>query len=428
MPSNSIQDLAIFKEQQVVILNPSGQFVGVWADAPLLAGFKETINSGTSPLQVELPRPFDNFGLVGSLGASGNVGQGYIVQYWLFGPGLPTTGKLRYQGVIDSYTPQIKENGQESVTVTITPYSSVLGDRGIIGTHTFGTAGQPSTYVDAVTMFNYWFTTTDPVTGVTYAHPLTLAGGNPASSGNTAQYTFQNQTLLSIFETIMLMLPPSWFYRMNPDNTVTLQAESSTAQHILDLGQHVVNPQYTQDWTQLRNVIYFTGASQTVGGLSVPIVTATATGADLATFGERIYFSNDSRVTDQQTASTLAQGLLTQLDRYTLRTKIRVPDYRGSPNASIGYDIESLQVGDTVQLFDNAGAPSSSAGQAVWDVAFWDNAQWDNAYQGALSPVAAIISLDYNWYYVDIELGALQPSQDLALFKVQQRFTDFTMV
>jgi hypothetical protein len=432
MASGTDRDLSVFKDQQVVVLNASGQFIGTWPDAPLLAGFKETVNSGTTPLTVELPRPFDNFDLAGSPGARGTIGQGNIVQYWLFGPGLPSTGKLRYQGIIDTYNPQIKENGEETVTVTITPYSSVIADHALIGTQMFGTVNQSQTYVDPVTMFNWFFSNNDPLTGVAYASPLTLAAGNPSSSGRAAQYAFQAQSLQSIFETIKLMLPPNWFYRLNPDKSVTLNAAPTTPQHILLVGQHVANPQFAQDWINLKNVIYFVGASGSVqvGGqtLNQPVVEATVSGSDLAVFGERVQLQNDTRVTDQTTAIILAQGILNLLDQYVVRTKIRVPDYRGSADMNIGYDIESFQVGDTVQLVDYYGAPSSLTSQSVWDTAQWDVNNWDSALLSALSPVVQIISLSYNFHYVDLELGSLQPNQDLAIFNIEQRFNDFTMV
>lgn len=431
--AGSTQDLTVFKDQQVLVFDPNMNFIDVWRDAPLLAGFKETINAGTTPIQVELPRAFDNFDLVGSVGSRGTVGQGNIVQYWLFGPGLPSTGLLRYQGIIDRFDVQIKESGEETLVVTIVPFSSVLGDHGVTSAVTFGTFNQSSTYVDVLNMFSYWFTTTDSVTGHPYTYPLTYDAGNPSSSGVKAQYAFQAQNLLSIFQTVILMLPPNWFFRTNPGNTITVNASPTTPQHILNIGQNVTTPQYSQDWTQLKNVVYVTGATSspttpTNPNVTIPLVSATVKGSDIATFGERIIFKNDSRIIDEFTAQQYALGLLNAADRSQYRTKIRVPDYRGDFYPSVGYDIESLKVGDTIQLLDVTKAPSQSAAQAIWDVANWDQANWDQALQAALSPVVQITSIDYNFFYVDLELGGFQPNHDQSLSILMQRFNDFSMV
>src|SRR5438309_29195 len=131
MPTNTINDLSVYKMQQVYVFDPSGNYLDCWQDAPLLAGFKEAINTATTPLRIQLPRSFDNFDQQGAPGSKGTVAQGNNVQFWLYGPGLPAGGKLRYQGIIDSYEPEISENGEELVTVSITPYDSVLGDHGI---------------------------------------------------------------------------------------------------------------------------------------------------------------------------------------------------------------------------------------------------------------------------------------------------------
>lgn len=249
-----------FKQQMVLVYTSAGQFLDVWRDAPLLAGVKFAINSATSPIRVKLPRSFDDFDEAGTPGAVGTIGQGNIVQYWLYGPGFPTGGLLKFQGVIDKYEPAISESGEESVTVTLVPFDSAVGDNGVVGSITFGTVGVSASYVDPLTMFNWFFNNTNGVTGAPYSSALRLNSGNPTSSGGTATaYTFINQSLGSIFETIRKMLPSNWFWRVNQDKTVTLNVPPSTAQHTFVLGQHIAAPQYSKDWMTLRNVVQVQG-------------------------------------------------------------------------------------------------------------------------------------------------------------------------
>lgn len=407
---------ASFKQQLVKVFDPNMHYLGLWSDAPLLAGFTETLDAGIQPLQVVLPRNF-NFG-------SSNLQIGNRVQYWLFGPNLPASGLLRYQGVIDRIDGEVKDqDGGNDITATITPFSASLGDRGTVTNVAFGTAGNSSTYVDPVSMFEYFFNTTDPTTGQTYTYPMTLNPSSLTSStslgGVKTQFTFQAQDLLSTFQTILLMLPANWFFRCNPDGSVLLNVLPTTAQHTLIVGQHIDNPQYSQDATGLRNDAFVAGA--TVSG---SLVSGRRTGADLSTFGQRLIFHADSRITDAFTASTIAQGLLNVYDRVLIRSQLRLVDFRGD-NTGMGVDIESFKVGDTVEIFDG----TTNITPTLWGSAEWDasDARWDSATNVALNNVTQIVQIKYGWDYIDVVLGSLQPSQDTALYNIQRKFQDYTL-
>lgn len=517
--SGSTEDLTLYKRQIVRVLDASGAFLNVWNDAPLLSGFKESINTGGSPLVVPLPRHFDSFGQANFPHSDGTVAQGNVVQYWLYGPGLPQTGLLRFQGVIDKIEPGIDTKGTEKVDVTITPYSAIIGDRGITNTVQIGVENTPTTYDDPTLIFDWFFSNNDDVTGLPYMNPLTLDPSNPATSGNSVQYVFQNQTIESAFQTILAMFPPGWFYRINPDKSVTRSSTPTTAQHLFYLGQHLVEPKYSQDWTVLRNVIAMTGAqigikvqttltsalvlgnvytslsviaitntlypgdaltlndvsqftvdsghhirkkSQTVtqtvvisaqaqaGNTSISVYTFTAsanfaatstavqsktvltyplsavtTGSDLTTYGERIYMRNDSRIKDPSTLLTIAQGLLAQLDQALLRCPIKIVDYRGDSATGLGYDIESIRVGDTIELIDTTGNLGIAT---LWDVAVWDVDSYDYTAGAAFNQVIQIQELSYFFDYIELQLGYKAPNITREMASIMVRYADFTML
>jgi Concanavalin A-like lectin/glucanases superfamily len=425
--SNTQYDLSVYKEQMVLVYDYNGNFVDCVRDAPILSGFKESINAVTSSLKVQLPRKFEQIDLPGETNAHGIMQQGYVWKYYLFGPGLPSSGLLRYSGQVDEYVPQINENGEETIAVTLTPQGSAIADSGLGATVTFGTANNPSTYVDPLAQFDYWFNTTDPVTGNTYCYPLTLDPNNPTSSGVATQFSYTNQNIKSMLDNTILMLPANYFYRTNPDNTVTRNQTPLTAQHVLQVGVHIVNPQYSQSWIQTKTAVFFLGGTDpttvTTANPNGNPITAIARGADMTTIGERLYLHNESRVTDQATANALAQGDLAYYDQPMLRTKIRVPDFRG-PNPSIGYDIESIKVGDSIQIQDNTYNGASTK----WDNSTWGNGIWDQSPGPALDVVGIITSLNYGFYYIDIEIGLPQPNLARAVSQVQQKLQDFTLL
>jgi hypothetical protein len=394
------------KQQIVRVYNPYGQFIDVWRDAPLLSGFKEAVNSATTPLRIKLSRSFDSFDEIYTPGARGTIGQGNQVEFWLYGPGIPNIGLLRYQGIIDAYEPSIDADGEESLVVTLVPQGMVVGDQGITSAVAFGTPGISSTYIDPLAMFAYWFTTTDSITGSPYASPLIRDPGNPTASGIAKQYTFVNQKLIDIWNTILTLLPIGWFWRINPDNSVTFTLSPTTPQHTFILGQHCSMIAYKKDWGGIKNAVYVKGNG----------VSSLRTGSDIVVFGKRLLMVQESRISDSDTCSTYAQSLLNIYDRVRYRAQIRVVDYRGDSNQSIGYDIESIRVGQTCRIIN----PCSSNNLTQWDAATWDTSPWDMAPGADLSQVSVIVGLSYHFDYVDLELSDLAPSQDISFAYFQQ--------
>lgn len=510
-PSSSFVDTTVYKTQQVFVYAPDGvTFIDVLHDAPLLAGFTETISAGISPIRVQLPRSFDYYDQPGAGGSHGTIAQGNVVKYYLFGPGLSTSGLLRYQGFIDTIEPEIHDSGEETVTITLIPFSSVLADHGISFSLGFGINGDSDSYIDPINMIKWFFNNTDSITGKTYMWPLTYdSAGSATSSGNKTSYMFQNQTIQSAFDDILLMLPTNWYYRVNPNNTFTVNAPHTYADHTLYVGKNIVNPQYRQDWSQMRNVVVFQGGTPkgttsgattghtkkggkiTNGGATANVSAAISSGsfsgagsavtpaagqvmhmnvsggiagsvggsinnvnlwgepdADLDgnttitsvpmqvlhkavdsinVFGERMIFVKESRITDLNTLHAVAISLLTQVNRYTIRTKFRVPDQAGQ--YGMGYPIDSMKVGDTVLVVDPT-APQNVI-PTKWDIAIWDVDNWDfkvgvNLNSSLFDHVLPIVSITYGFEYIDIELDSLMPNASKMLWELRQSFQDFT--
>ncbi len=137
-----------------------------------------------------------------------------------------------------------------------------------------------------------------------------------------------------------------------------------------------------------------------------------------------MYLAQDTRITDTASLQILANNLLGQMDLMIVRTKVRIIDYRGDTQYGVGYDIESIAVGDTCMLID----PSSpSISPSLWDEAKWDLGYWDFNPGAAIDQVAVITGLTYGFDYVDLELALLQPNQDKELLALMGKFQDFTM-
>src|SRR5579884_2039895 len=380
MTSGMLTDTTFYKSQQVLVYSPTGSFLGTWWDAPLLSSIKFSINSATTPWVCKLPRTLRNYNSDGTIAAQN------IVNVYLFGPGLPSTGLLKFAGKIDAIKPSLQATGEEAVEVTVTSYDSAIADQGITGSQTYA-AG------------------TDPLFMMSQniSSPLSADGTNPTSSGNTASYTFVAQTMKSIYDTCLLMLPANWFYRCNPlpassypyGASVTINVPPVTAQNTFIIGNDVSSTTLPVDSTQLKNEIYVIGTGTNIN--------AYVTGSDISTYGARIYYKNDPRLTTVAQATTIANGLLTFYDRALYRTTVRVIDYRGSIGAGVGYDIETIKPGQSCQIIDPTLSPEF------------------------VSTVMPIVSVSYNFDSIDIECGSRQPRIDGALAQLEAQFSDYTM-
>jgi hypothetical protein len=420
-------------------------------DAPLLS-CKENISAAADTVQIRLPRHIDSFDGPGQPGSLGTIVQGNIVQWWLYGAGISSSGLLKFQGIIDEIAPTLEEGGAEYVDVTVTPYSQVLGDHGVGTTAiNFGTAGNSATYLDTATILKSFFAgsyvdtsgntvaVTDPVTSKPYADPFTLDPTSLATTGQLVQFAFQSQKLISVFTNILSISTNSYFIRMNQDKTAFFGKIPTDPTHTLYLGQDISSIEYSTSNVPRKNVIVVIGAGS---------VKATATGTSVSSIGERVYYKSDNRITDNNTAQFLANGILSILDRETVRAKIKVPDYRGSAQQGLGYDIETFKVGQTVKIVD-ARAPSAStaglgskwgsmvwgrdtwgapAGATIWGSFNWGGAVWSASVGSIFNTVNTIMSIDYRYFHVELELGARAPSLSRALFDLEIRFQDASLV
>lgn len=444
-------DTNINKFQVVKVYDPTGLFIDVIRDAPYLS-CKENISAAADTVKIMLPRAIDAFDGAGQPGSKGTIVMGNIVQWWVYGAGLPSTGLLKYQGTIDEINPKLDESGTESVQVTVTPFSQILGDHGVGTTAiNFGTAGNSATYLDTAVILKSFFTGSyidtsgntvsvlDPITSKPYADPFTLDPASLSTTGQLVQFLFQSQKLISMQNNLLSLSTNSYFTRWNQNKTAFFGKIPTDPTHTLYLGQDISSLEYSISNMPRKNVIVVQGAGS---------VKATATGSSVSSIGERVYFKADDRITDQNTAQFLANGILSILDRETVRAVVKVPDYRGSAQQGLGYDIETFKVGQTVKILD-ARAPSTStagtgakwgsmvwgrdkwgapASQSIWGSFLWGQANWSASVGTIFNTVNTIMSIQYDYFSVTLELGARQPSLSRALFDLEMRFQDFSLV
>jgi len=454
MPSYTNVDASYQKFQVIKVYSPDRTtFLGLISDAAYVSGIKYNMSAADDAIHIILPRLIDAYDGENQPGSMGTIVMGNCIQIWVYGAGLPATGQLKFNGFIDTINPKLDENSSQSVDVLCTPYSQLaLGDHAATDPVPFGTAGNSATYVDTGTIFQSFFTgsyvdstgatqsTLDIDTGQPYCYPYTMDPASVALTLQKTQYIFQNQQMFSSLNNVLLLSPPDYFYRMNQNLTTFFGVIPSTPVHTLLLGQHITAIEFPQDNVPRKNVIVVEGKG--VKGKYV--------GSSVTSIGKRTYFKSDQRITDATTAQTLANGIGALLDRPVIRAKVKIPDYRGDQQPGLGYDIEKFRVGDTVKIID-ARAPASSAvgvgsvwgsfvwgsskwggtstaAPTIWGSFNWGQAVWGTSLGAIFQTVVPIAAIDYNFHYVELELGFRAPKINRKVFNIEAALSDATLV
>jgi hypothetical protein len=400
-----------------------------------------------------LPRSIDAYDGLYQPGSKNTIVKGNIVQWWLYGAGIASSGLLKYAGRIDEITPKIDEGGGESVDVLVTPWSQIaLGDHGVTDAVTFGTAGSSSTYIDTGMIFRSFFTgsyvgstgatvsTIDATTSKPYMDPYTLDPTSTALTGNKTQLKCENQANISALTNVVNLSPTNYYFRAGPDQVAYFGPMRTTADHTLLLGKNITLPfKYSDSDVPRKNLIVVKGSG----------VSGKYTGASIASIGQRFFGKSDDRITDANTAQALADGLGALLDREQVRAEVRVPDYRGDMLPGLGYDIELFKVGETLKIIDARPPKSSITGQGstwgsfVWGVdkwgspsapaAVWGSFTWGSALWGAgvgsiFNQVVTIVSIKYDYFSCTLELGFRAPTLNRKIYEIQTLLQEATLV
>src|SRR3989441_613949 len=139
----SSYDTFYTKCQIVKVYDSTGLFLDTIRDAPYLS-CKENINSAADTVKFTLPRAIDAFDGAGQPGSKNTIVSGNIVQWWIYGAGIISSGLLKFQGIIDEISPKLDENGGERGKITRTPHRQSLWEHRLTPTGHLGDPGAGS--------------------------------------------------------------------------------------------------------------------------------------------------------------------------------------------------------------------------------------------------------------------------------------------
>jgi len=363
----------------------AANFLTTWKeDVCTTPSFKTIINGGAGELKFTLARKITNFG------EGADVAFNNRIKLYIQDVDAPN-GTQIFDGFISSYVSHF-DGAQEYIEIICLSYTATLPEI-IIRNGTASTSDTSITYSssDPSTIFSDLITKYQAQGGV-------LTAGTIETTGQVITYTFQINNTQEGFERCRNSAPAGWYWRVNPDSTIDFKAESAdtSPDHTLLIGQQIQSMDATKRMEDVKNVIYFVGGD-TGGG--VYLYKYYENTSSLAVYGRREYLMQDGRVTDAPTADIFANSYLDRYDNFEVRTTIKVMDNNGT-DQNLGYDIESLKVGQTI-LIKNA----AEYGFTLWDSAVFDTDSWDYNPEYALAIPMQIQTIQYDYDSVTLELS-----------------------
>lgn len=240
------------------------------------------------------------------------------------------------------------------------------------------TAGDMYFITEYVTGATYVpFASTDPSTilqtiidaSVVRGSEITYDASSIDDTGTTVSYTFNVNTTLEGVRKCLEIAPANWYWYIDyATNYIHFHEKNTVPDHTFTLERDLIDAQFEKRIEDVVNVIYFTGGD-TGGGTN--FFKKYTVDASIASYGFRANKYTDGRVTTEATADTIANSILEVRSEPELRVTLEVLD--SNNEQGVGYDIESIHVGDVVAVRNI----TQQVGLSTWDVARWDDAYWD---------------------------------------------------
>lgn len=153
-------------------------------------------------------------------------------------------------------------------------------------------------------------------------------------TGTVVSYTFRANTYEDVVNKTLELMPANWYYRVGlGDNLVYYNERSATAKHLFYLGKHIKALDLRGSILNAVNRVLFTGGGDPALYIDREEAPADRTRRTLSVM-------SDNRVTVLDSAEVISEGQIEQGNKRQYRTTIEILARK--------YDIESINVGDTV--------------------------------------------------------------------------------
>lgn len=202
-------------------------------------------------------------------------------------------------------------------------------------------------------------------------------------------YTFNANTILEGIQKAVQLAPENWYWYLDyGTNLIHFRQMSTEPDHIFSLEKDIIDAKFEKRIEDIVNTIYFIGGIPNGGTENLFIKYENQDSIDK--YGVKALKYSDQRVTVTATADTICNNILATKSEPELRVTLEILD--SNNGQGIGYDIESVQVGDLVAVRN----VTQQVGLSTWDVARWDEGYWDFNIYNLSSLQMQVQKIDYS--------------------------------
>jgi hypothetical protein len=211
-------------------------------------------------------------------------------------------------------------------------------------------------------------------------------------TGALVSYQFNKQKVSEAINKAKDLAPPNWYWYVNADNQfIWKYRDDNVIDHTLTLGQEVLDCRPIKSVNEMKTrVIFYGGASP--GEPELFLEDDRDNMQPVYTLKEQLI--QDGRVTDQTTARLFTKQYFDAYGSPATVMQITVMDSNG--DTRLGYDIESFEVGQRIQLIDPTNDNYQTV-EGVPDVGFYlDQTPMDIQFTNMLTSPFQIVQIDYS--------------------------------
>ncbi len=332
----------------VIVSRPTGEYLATWPNI-YLEGFTKEINGGIGECVLKLDKAFDYSG--GDIAIGNDVELRVADKDTITDPNYSDGGRTIYRGYI-SLIERGVNGAKEQVIVHLLGYYTKLS----LDILKSGT--QATLYSDASTGVG----TTSPSANADLG--LMMRGvidryraetSNPKiwydkknipDISSATYYKFQQQTYRQAMDKIKQMAPAGYFYYIDETGQVKFGAKPATPTHKFIFGRHFNAIKVEKSLEKVRN-FFLIWNGEPAGGSCV--YKHYQDDASISLYGRRAETINDYGIDNSDAADKIGAKLLAESKDPEVKVICTIVDNNEDNN--MGYDIESIQPGDTCSFY-----------------------------------------------------------------------------
>lgn len=291
--------------------------------------FSKVINGGIGAMSIKLPREYSNYNADGTVQLMRSIEE-YVQD---------NQGAVKiYDGFINGISLNI-EGGNQSIDLDIWGYASLLGFVMDLD------AGSPQVVRNSMTPGEAVKDVVDKLNATLGTNYLTYTDDSIDITGDPISYTSDSKFGVETIERIRLMAPAGWWWYVDQNRVVYFKPKPTTATHEMTFGVQIASISSKIDADVQNKLLFWNGLlEEDTNFLQKLYKNSDSAGLYFPRYAKL----TDSRIIDETYADELGNAYVNANKDPNITLTFTVKDDNFDPKH--GYDIESLNPGDTLKI------------------------------------------------------------------------------